>query len=89
MINIDKNKVDKTIKGLLFDRSELVSYNLNIYELREIHKYFKIYSSAYNMAVDKFVKSNFKNETVNIELITQFFNDIKKDINIILRDAIK
>lgn len=89
MISIDKNKVNKTIKGLLFDRSELVAYNLNIYELREIHKYFKIYSDAYNMAVDKFIKSNFKNEEVKSELIKQFFKDIKNDINIILREAIK
>lgn len=89
MINIDKNKVNKTINGLLFDRSELVAYNLNIYELREINKYFKIYSDAYNMAVDKFVKSNFKNEDVKSELIKQFFEDIKNDINIILREAIK
>lgn len=89
MISIDKNKVDETIKGLLFNRSELVHYNLNIYELREVHKYFKIYSNAYNMAVDKFVKSNFKNEDVKSELIEQFFNDVKKDINIILREVIK
>ena len=89
MINIDKNKVDETIKGLLFDRSKLVSYNFNIYELREIHKYFKVNSDSYSMAVDNFVKSNFKNEDVKRELIKQFFEDIKNDINIILREAIK
>lgn len=87
MISIDKNKVNETIKGLLFDRSELVSYDLNIYELREIHKYFKIYSNTYELIVTKFVESNFKNEIVRNELIEQFFNDVKKDINFMLNNT--
>lgn len=87
MISIDKNKVNETIKGLLFDRSELVSYDFNIYELREIHRYFKIYSDAYDLIVTNFVKSNFKNEEVKAELIEQFFNDVKKDINFMLNNT--
>lgn len=89
MNKIDKNKVNNIINGLLFNRLELVDYNINIYELRKINRYFQIYSVYYEIATDEFIESNLQNEKVSDTLVSLYFNDVKKDINFMLSNTTK